>query len=114
MIKLVHSLTDDDPAVREEACGGVTDWVSSFSRAEVRLLTTVMLTAATVETTASCRECQLHAVYELADTTFLDAEVVAPIRELDFESLGPSERDYVSYLWAELDVEGGNAGEQAD
>lgn len=95
---LVRSLVSTDPASREAACGTVTDWISSFSKYEARLLGMLLVTLAGVEKVGSARESELHALYELVDTGGIDVEVVEPIRLLDRRLLGVSELEYVKYL----------------
>jgi hypothetical protein len=101
---LVHSLTALDPSVREDACGTVTDWMGSLDQLEARVLATLLSFAATVETNMSCRESQLHAIYELVDTGYLDSQAIEPLADLDMKSLDVSEREYMSYLNEEFSL----------
>ncbi|HKT00125.1 MAG TPA: hypothetical protein VJT31_11385 [Rugosimonospora sp.] len=98
---LVRSLASTDPASREAACGTVTDWISSFSKYEARLVGMLLVTLAGAEKAGPTRESELHALYELADTGGIDGEVVGPIRLLDRGLLGVSELEYVKYLGEE-------------
>lgn len=98
LVALIRSLTSPDAAERENACGTVTDWISSFSEFEVRLLGMLLATLASAEKHASCRESELHALYELADTDGLDSGVIEPVRLLDHSLLSVSEVEYVNYL----------------
>jgi hypothetical protein len=98
LIGLARSLASVDAAVREDGCGRVTDWISSFSRFEARLVGMLLAALASVEANLSARESELHALCELADTDALDSEIVAPVRLLDRDLLGVSEREYVTYL----------------
>jgi hypothetical protein len=98
LIGLARALVSEDPATRGDACGTVTDWISSFSAYEARLVAMLLATLAATETDPSCRESELHALNELADTGALNSEVIEPIRLLDKRMLGVSEMEYVNYL----------------
>lgn len=98
LIGLVRSLSSADSTSREATCGTVTDWISSFSKYEARLLGMLLVTLAEAEEDDSCRESELHALQELADTGDLDFAVLEPIRRLDQSALGVSELEYVKYL----------------
>lgn len=102
LLELVRKLLDSDSGVREDACGTVTDWVQSFDSREAQLLSIVLSSAARLETVPYCREAQLHALCELADTGFLDPEHISVLRLIDKGSLRGSEVEYVEYLESEF------------
>ncbi|MFJ1751686.1 hypothetical protein [Kitasatospora sp. NPDC088134] len=102
LLDLLHGLTAPDPRLREDACGTVTDWLSAFSPFQARLLAMGLATAAATEPDPSCRESELHALGELADTGFFGAESFEPVERLDRNTLEPSEQEYLAAL-RELD-----------
>jgi hypothetical protein len=101
LIGLARALVSDAPATREDGCGTVTDWISSFSTYEARLVAMLLVTLAGTETNVSCRESELHALNELADTGALSSDVIEPVRLLDKSALSVSELEYVNYLTEE-------------
>ncbi|MFJ5230139.1 hypothetical protein ACIQBJ_09590 [Kitasatospora sp. NPDC088391] len=98
IIGLLHGLTSPDSRVREDTCGTVTDWISVFDPFQARLLAMTLATAAAAEPDPSCRESELHALGELADTGFFGVESFEPVERLDRNTLGPSEQEYLDAL----------------
>ncbi|GLY51455.1 hypothetical protein [Lentzea sp. NBRC 102530] len=95
LLKLVHDLTSADSSRCEDAAGTVTDWLSSFSPREARVVGAVLASAAAVAG-AGCRESLLHALFELSGRGHLGADEVAPVQDIPQDSLGPSEQEYLA------------------
>lgn len=102
LLDLVRRLVSSDLEVREDACGTVTDWIGSFAAHEVRLISNLLATLSVIETNDTCRESELHAVFELFDTGFITPNEVEALRRIDPSSLRGSEVEYMDYLLSEL------------
>ncbi|WP_042434346.1 hypothetical protein [Streptacidiphilus anmyonensis] len=105
VVTLLSALTAAEPARREDACGTVTDWLTAFDRFQARTIATVLASTAVAESDASCREAQLHALAELADTGHLAREFFEPVLNLAPDTLDPSEREYLEALEREVDTD---------
>jgi hypothetical protein len=103
LIDLARALVSDNAATRQDGCGTVTDWISSFSAYEARLVAMLLATLAQIETDPSSRESELHALNELAETGVFNSDLIEPIRVLDRNALSVSEIEYVDYLTENFD-----------
>ena len=95
---LARGLLDLNPAVRDDTCGTITDWVGSFDMYEARLLAMLLSIVAVVEIDPVARESELHAVAELSSVGLVDIASVAPLTRLDLKTLDVTEQEYVQSL----------------
>ncbi|MBF6044375.1 hypothetical protein GO001_03950 [Streptomyces sp. NRRL B-1677] len=102
LLNLIRGITSPDPVTRDEACGSVTDLLSSLDAREVDLLAIALSSLTSEERIPECRESQLHALVELLDTGHVKAEHVTPIWLISRDTLGVSEAEYIEHLEAEL------------
>ncbi|MEC4014878.1 hypothetical protein [Streptomyces sp. H27-D2] len=98
LMKLIRQLTDPDTRQRELGADRVTDWVSSYSKTERRLLAGILSISAACEQHHGTLEAQLHALLELGASGLTNFESIAHLREIDLTTLPGSLSEYVEDL----------------
>ncbi|MGW2088196.1 hypothetical protein [Streptomyces sp. NPDC001880] len=101
LVLIVRGLASSDPEVREETSETVCDWLNSFSRREVRVISALLSSIAALETESDCRESELHALSELTETEFIEADDLAPLQQIQRDTLRGSEAEHFDYLTGE-------------
>ncbi|MEU1220402.1 hypothetical protein [Streptomyces microflavus] len=86
---------------REVTAERICDWCHSFDRREVRVVAALLSSAAVVETDRDCRESQLNALSELTASGLVEAEDLAPLRELRRDVLTKADAEHYDYLVSE-------------
>ncbi|MDK0521262.1 hypothetical protein [Streptomyces sp. ML-6] len=98
LVSVVRGLASSDLDVREEASETVCDWLKSFDRREVRLLSALLSSLVVLETEPDCRESELNALGGLTETGFVEAEDLAPLRQIRRDALDRATVDHFDYL----------------
>ncbi|MHB9857886.1 hypothetical protein [Streptomyces sp. YIM S03343] len=98
LLDLTRQLLDPEPAIRERGADVVTGMIRSYSAAEVNMLATLLSLCACREQHRDTLEAQLHALFELGSSGFLQPEALSRLREIDVHGLPNDLRAYVADL----------------
>ncbi|MET9916080.1 hypothetical protein ABZZ04_03225 [Streptomyces sp. NPDC006435] len=98
LVSIVRGLTSSHPDAREEASETICDWLNSFDRREVRLLSALLSSLVVLESESDCRESELNALGGLTETGFVEAEDLAPLKQIRRDALERAEVDHFDYL----------------
>ncbi|MFF8711545.1 hypothetical protein ACF07T_08915 [Streptomyces sp. NPDC015184] len=74
LVSVVRGLASSNPDVREGASETVCDWLKSFDRREVRLLSALLSFLVVLETEPDCCESELNALGGLTETGFVQQD----------------------------------------
>jgi hypothetical protein len=96
--QVLASLIADTPAEREEGAEVVCDLHHSLDSLELKIIVRVLSALAAVEDSPTAREAQLHAVTEILDVDVTKRDDVAPILQIDPNTLVGSEIEYFTEL----------------
>ncbi len=97
-LELTRLIVDRDPRNRELGAEECTDYISSYSSHEVRLLCAVLTMCAIGETDVVALESQLHALNELDSTGHVRPEDLEPLSKIDRTSLPMDLDEYIEDL----------------
>ncbi|MFE7614753.1 hypothetical protein [Streptomyces sp. NPDC057496] len=101
LVSIVRGLISRNPDDREEASETVCDWLNSFDRREVKMISALLSSLVVLETESDCRESELHALSELTETGFIEAGDLAPLWQIRRDTLRGSEVEHFDYLAGE-------------
>ncbi|MFE1472612.1 hypothetical protein ACFW6N_02050 [Streptomyces cyaneofuscatus] len=101
LLGIARDLSSPSPEAREEASERICDWVHSFDRREVRVVAALLSSAAAEEPERDCRESELNALSELTASGLVEADDLAPLRELRRDLLTEPDAEHYDYLVGE-------------
>lgn len=101
LVRLLHRLTDPDPATRERAADETTDVAAGLDQTQSMAIANVLVVLSLWESVPSCREAQLNALAEINDRFSVPPSVLHPLARLREASLGPSESEHLQELGVE-------------
>ncbi|MFF9567471.1 hypothetical protein [Streptomyces sp. NPDC014685] len=98
IVSIVRGLTSLDPDVREETSEMICDWLRSYDRREVRLLSALLSSLVVLESESDCRESELNTLGGLTETGFIEAEDLAPLKQIRRDTLERGDVEHFDYL----------------